>query len=157
VKRLLYALAYVLFLYGPAYSGEIAIGDSIAVGLNLPGSAQVGISPKEVVRRIAMTPLNDLHNNIIILSTGLSNDPTDDANTDLELRMLAAVEAKHVVLLGVGVEVSNSMAINQWLKSIAEYNGWIYIDGWQKVHPDYRALKANIAAYVCMAHWQCDI
>jgi hypothetical protein len=150
----LYALAYTLLLCAPAYAGEIAIGDSIAVGLNLPGSAKVGIGPKEVVRRIAMTPLNALHNNIVILSTGLSNDP-DAANAELELEMLHAVGAR-VVLLGVGIEIENSLVVNQWLKSIAVYNGWVYLDGWQKVHPDnYRVLHENIREYICMAHWEC--
>lgn len=142
-----------------AHAAELAIGDSLAVGIaaesHETGYAKVGLSPKGVVDIIGRTPLNDLHGNIVILSTGYSNSPMErSTNVELELDMLQAAGAK-VVILGVGIEVKGSLEINQWLQGQAKYRGWVYIDGWQRVHPNYKKLRENIDMFECLAHWQC--
>lgn len=156
---ILVAAGFVLLMAVAAHSAEreeIAIGDSIAVGLELPGSAKVGLSPKAVVQRIAAMPVNDLYGHVVILSTGLSNDPKDFANVVLQLEMLRAAGAA-VVLLGVGAEMKGSLEINQWLRAQAQSRDWVYIDGWQKVHPEnYRALRDLIREYECHARWLCN-
>jgi hypothetical protein len=138
-----------------AHSAELAIGDSIAVGLQLPGTAKVGISPKEIVRRIGMTPLADLHGQIVVLSTGLSNDPKQSAYVLIQMKMLHAAGAK-VILLGVGAAVKQSVEINKWLEAVADYNDIPFIDGWANIHPaNYRVLLDNIRLVECQDYKIC--
>lgn len=149
----LYALAIIFASYAPAYSQEIAVGDSLAVGLELPGDAKIGRSPAAVVTALSGIPLRLLHQRVVILSTGLSNDPSQMDEAKLQLDMLEATGSK-VILLGVGVVVPGSFEINAWLKAEAEDRGWIFIWGWQGVHPqDYRRLLAAARAEECR-YWR---
>lgn len=151
--------AWITFclVFSRAHSAELAIGDSIAVGLQLPGSAKVGIGPKEVVRRIGMTPLPELHDQVVVLSTGLSNNPAQSSYVLLQMKMLKAAGAK-VVLLGVGATLPQSVKINQWLSDLADYYDVPFIDGWVDVHPaDYRVLLENIRLVECQDYELCGV
>jgi hypothetical protein len=154
---LAYALALLWLALGPtpAHSAELAIGDSIAVGLELPGSAKVGIGPKEVVRRIGNTPLNQLYHRVVILSTGLSNDPSQWPYVPVQLAMLKAAGA-YVIVLGVGSEVAGLAEFNDTLKAEALANDMAFVWGWPDVHPaNYRVLLDNIRRAECQAFKVC--
>lgn len=157
VLRALLAAGSLTAFLAPAYAVplELAIGDSIAVGLRLPGSAQVGIGPKAVFERIAMISPNDLYGTVVVLSTGLSNDPSGINYVPVMLAMLHAAGA-HVIVLGVGVELKGSLELNMYLKAYAIHFGMPYIDGWQHVHPDnYRKLLENVRWFECVTYQIC--
>lgn len=158
MKRLLQILACLLCLNGaPAHSQELAIGDSIAVGLNLPGDAAVGRSPKAVVAALAMVPLEKLKGKVVILSTGLSNDPSQFEYVTLQLDMLRWAGAK-VILLGVGDEVPRFVGLNRWLKAQAEAREILFVWGWPDVHPgDYKLLLKIIRRNECRVYRVCEV
>jgi hypothetical protein len=150
------SLLFSLLVPAQAHSAELAIGDSIAVGLALPGSATVGIGPKEVVRRIGNTPLNQLYHRVVILSTGISNDPSQWAYVPLQLAMLKAAGA-YVIVLGVGTDVPALTEFNDTLKAEALANDMAFVWGWPGVHPaNYRVLLDNIRRAECQAYKVCS-
>lgn len=158
MRRLLQILACLLCLSSsPAISQEIAIGDSIAVGLNLPGDAAVGRSPKAVVAALAMVPVEKLKGKVVILSTGLSNDPSQLDQAVLQLQMLHWAGAK-VILLGVGTRVQGLEGYNDWLKLQALARDFIFVSGWPGVHPDnYRVLLLFIRKEECRLYRVCAV
>jgi len=158
--KLLYALAFILAIFAPiaccAAPAEIAIGDSIAVGLGLPGSAEIGIGPKAVLQRIAATPLNHLYGKIVILSSGVSNNPADIDYVPVQIEALQAAGA-HVVLLGVGSHVASLAPLNALLGSYAGAAGIPFIWGWPAVHPaSYRVLLENLRQVECHFYQLCS-
>jgi hypothetical protein len=144
-----------LLVTARAQAAELAIGDSIAVGLELPGSAMIGIGPKEVVRRIGNIPLGQLYHRVVILSTGISNDPGQWAYVPLQLAMLKAAGA-YVIVLGVGTDVPALAEFNDTLKAEALENDMAFVWGWPDVHPEnYRILLDNIRRAECQAYKIC--
>lgn len=153
-------LALALFLApvtanaGPT---ELAIGDSIAVGLRLPSFAQVGIGPHAVFARIASLPPEALRGRVVVLSTGMSNNPADWKYVPWQLTALDAAGAR-VVVLGVGNEIDQATKINEWLGKLAKAHKMIFIHGWQAVHPEsYAELLRYIHAAECNAWRICGI
>lgn len=152
--KLLYALAFICAICAPAYADEIAIGDSIAVGLGLPGSAKIGIGPEAVLERIRRAPY--VYGDVVILSTGLSNDPT--ASDDLIAQQIVALQTNgaHVILLGVGEHVPNLWRLNEVLGAHAARAGIPFVYGWPEVHPpSYPALLRQVREVECNIYKVC--
>jgi hypothetical protein len=130
----------------PAAGRELAIGDSLAVGLQdrcrLSGNGKIGRSPKSVLQVIETLPPGQLADATVILSSGASNDPD---HADLALLQIASLKraGAHVVLLGVGDGVRNYFAVNRELARIAAVTGIPFVYGWHGVHPpDYPSVLA---------------
>jgi hypothetical protein len=147
LRAVVLVLVAVFALLDPASGREIALGDSLAVGLqdrcNIPGNGQIGRSPASVLRMIQSLPPGQLTGATVILSSGASNDPE---HTDLALLQIAALKragARIIVLLGVGDGVRNYAAVNRQLIRIAAATGAPFVYGWRGIHPpDYPAVFA---------------
>lgn len=139
-------LLALLALSGPVAGRELAIGDSLAVGLHdickLEGNGRIGRRPATVLQVIEQLPPGQLAGATVILSSGASNDPD---HADLALLQIASLKraGAHVVLLGVGDGVKNYDAVNRLLIRIAAITGIPFVYGWHGVHPpDYPAILA---------------
>jgi len=128
----------------PSIGRELAIGDSLAVGLQdecrLAGDGEVGRTPATVLQVIKGLPPEQLAGATVVLSSGASNDPD---HADLALPQIAALKraGARVVLLGVGDGVRNYKAVNRELIRIAAIMGIPFVYGWHGVHPpDYPAV-----------------
>lgn len=153
------AITMLLWAIGHPKAAELAIGDSLAVGVaaaeHSTGYAKIGATPKEVVALIGRTPLRDLHGQVVVLSTGLSNDMDTEDYVPIQLEMLKAAGAK-VILLGVGVTLQGSLEVNTYLKNWAMFYNIPYIDGWKDVHPkDYGVVLDNIRWFECVTYKTC--
>ena len=139
--------AFAFFaLSGPVAGRELAIGDSLAVGLRdkckLEGNGQIGRRPASVLQVIETLPPGQLAGATVILSSGASNDPE---HADVALLQIAKLKlaGAHVVLLGVGDGIRNYQAVNRQLIRIAAVTGIPFVYGWHGVHPtDYPAVLA---------------
>lgn len=119
-----FVIGYLMLLltaaFGSSLAKEIAIGDSLAVGLNLRGEARVGASPKDIVEMIGNIPLERLRGQIVFLSSGILNDPNQGAYVNTELDMLKAAGA-HVILIGVSQKAPTALSL--WIGALAgSYN-----------------------------------
>jgi hypothetical protein len=140
------ALLVLFALSAPVVGRELAIGDSLAVGLQdkcrLGGNGQIGRRPAGVLQVIETFPPGQLAGATVILSSGASNDPE---HADVALLQIARLKlaGAHVVLLGVGDGVRNYQAVNRLLIRIATVTGIPFVYGWHGVHPtDYPAVLA---------------
>ena len=146
LRALASALLALFALSAPAVARELAIGDSLAVGLQdkcgLAGNGQIGRRPAGVLQAIETLPPSQLAGATVILSSGASNDP---GHADLALLQIAKLKraGAHVVLLGVGDGVRNYPAVNRQLARIASITGIPFVYGWHGVHPpDYPSVLA---------------
>jgi len=132
----------------PASARELAIGDSIALGLQqqcqLEGNGQTGQTPARVLESIEAIPRFQLMGTTVILSSGASNDPD---RADLAFLQIAALKraGAHVVLLGVGEGVRNYDTINGMLAAIAQRMRVPFVYGWAGVHPTSYAAVLKVA------------
>jgi|SRR5579862_4598424 len=146
LRALTFVFATLLALSGPVAGRELAIGDSLAVGLQgfckLAGNGRIGRSPAAVLQVIEQLPPGQLAGATVILSSGASNDPL---HADLALLQVVSLKraGANVVLLGVGDGVKNYDAVNRQLIRIAAATGIPFVYGWHGVHPpDYPAVLA---------------
>lgn len=147
--------------FGAPLAHEIAIGDSIAVGIatemHSVGYAKVGNSPKAVLELLARVPLNDLHGNVVFLSTGLSNDPSQARYVQTMIDMLTAAGAK-IIVLGVGEAIPGSAEINNWLADLCTQQKIGFAYGWEGVHPpDYGYVLNYLHRVECTHYKVCAI
>jgi hypothetical protein len=140
------AFVALLALSRPVAGRELAIGDSLAVGLQdickLEGNGRIGRRPATVLQVIEQLPPGQLSGATVILSSGASNDPDHADLAFLQIATLKRAGAR-VVLLGVGDGVRNYEAVNRQLIRIAAVTGIPFVYGWHGVHPpDYPAILA---------------
>lgn len=150
--------------YVPAVGGRYAalsaaatqpyvVGDSLAQGVaqagKLASNAAQGYSPTKVMGLITGPNMGSVLNRDVILSSGLSNDPSQADQVAQQIAELKARGARNVTVLGVG-DAPSLAGANDKLAAIAKDNGATFqpIDptslGADHVHPKsldaYRAL-----------------
>jgi hypothetical protein len=157
------ALTFLLLLSGQANAQtEIAIGDSIAVGLKLSGQlkggAVVGASPRMVAHMVGTYPADLFKQAVVILSCGASNDTTQLGYCKEDVHYLTSLGA-YVVLLGVGDVIPNSQQVNDILLSYTnDYPNTLFVHGWFEVHPpSYPALLRFIREHECISWRICQV
>lgn len=157
MKKLLYALALILGLYGQAHSQEIAIGDSIACGLktagHLQGGCKVGASPMLVAEMVATYPSDLYKDQVVILSCGVSNNPAQIEFCLKDMDFIAE-HGGRIVLLGVGTVIPGSYDLNSLLKAYADVHDAIFIWGWHDVHPNDYAQVLKLAREQECVYWR---
>jgi hypothetical protein len=149
--------AFIIFMIISGHSAEIeyAIGDSIAEGLQLPGQALVGASPRVVLVEIGSMPVELYRGRVVILSSGVSNDPSEINLVPIQLKMLKDYGAKPI-LLGVGAWVPRFAGINDRLEGFARDADVPFLWGWSGVHPDnYKIVLANLRVIECQIYKIC--
>lgn len=140
---------------------ELVIGDSIACGVadagDLEYDCKIGLSPKGVLAMLKTYSPEKLKGRIVILSGGVSNDPSQLSVVEQELEYLDKAGAK-VVILGVGQVIPDSQNINKLFGLYADHYGAIAVAGWYEVHPsNYRALLKFIRDQECREWRVCEI
>lgn len=150
--------------YVPAVGGRYAalsaataqpyvVGDSLAQGVaqagKLPSNAAQGYNPTKVMGLITNPNMGSVLNRDVILSSGLSNDPSQADVVAQQIAELKARGARTVTLLGVG-DAPLLAGANDKLAAIAQSNGATFqpVDpttlGADHIHPKsldaYRAL-----------------
>ena len=155
------ALAILLVaLIANAHAQELVIGDSIAVGVagagKLPGDAKVGRAPSAIVGVIdRLAPF--LRGRVVILSTGLSNAPSQTQAAAFELDLLQQAGAK-VIVLGVGEDVPGLSELNPWLQDMANGRDMLFVWGWRGVHPaDYGDVLRGARVVECRVWRICGV
>ena len=134
---------------------EIVIGDSIACGVkdagHLQGGCHVGASPLAVLHMVLSYPVDLLSGQVVVLSSGVSNDPEQISFAGQAVAYLHDHGA-HVVLLGVGNRLSDSVRLNDTLKFFSETADGVFVWGWQNVHPqNYNEVLSVIRREECLA------
>jgi N-acetylmuramoyl-L-alanine amidase len=141
----------------PATSAPAAspyfIGDSIAVGLRGKtgeGDTVEGRNPKAVLDAINATPPEQLRGRPIVLSTGISNNPSDLASVQAQFDALKAkgVNSADIHVAGLGSR-SDIAAASPALQKLVAQNGATYGGdfraGADGVHPqDYGGVLASL-------------
>ena len=140
---------------------EIVIGDSIACGVkdvgHLRGGCHIGASPLAVLHMVISYPMVGLADQVVVLSSGVSNNPAQVALVRYAVTYLRDHRA-HVVLLGVGDRLPDSVGLNNALKFYAESVDGIFVWGWQDVHPgSYGEVLRVIREQECKAWRICGV
>jgi hypothetical protein len=116
-------------------------GDSIAVGYGgkSPGQRRVGAGPAEVysfLQQQTKNNTNPFKGALVNLSTGVSNNPSDFASIENQLKLLSASGA-NVNVLGAAQGRYNSQ--NQKLQKLSQRYGFNFLGGFEPgadlVHP----------------------
>ena len=156
-------LPLLLLLSGPANADpEIAIGDSIALGLkeagHLAGGAVVGAGPRAVAHMVGSYPTDLFKQAVVILSCGASNDTTQLGYCKEDVHYLTSLGA-YVILLGVGDVIPKSQQVNDILLSYTnDYPNTLFVHGWFEVHPpSYPALLRFIREHECISWRICQV
>jgi hypothetical protein len=158
--------------YVPAVAGKFkalsteagtpyVVGDSLAQGVagagKLPSTAIQGIGPQKVLAAITGPGMGSVLGRDVVLSSGLSNDPSQADTVAEQIAELKARGARSVTLLGVGDHPSLAGA-NDKLAAIAQDGGATFrpIDpttlAGDRIHPkDYRPLLPTAQPAVAAA------
>lgn len=148
---------------------DYIMGDSIAAGIAIngfglknrsgayavkskdaKGISEVGASPKKILGFLEEIGKQNFTNKNVILSTGLSNGPTDLDNIRKELQLLKDVNAK-VYMIGVSNKPPSNLPDlkggNDKLKTLASEFGFTFFGGFDPisdgVHPNYSNYYKN--------------
>lgn len=111
-------------------NNSLFVGDSIARGYKQSNLATNGHNPKKVLNTLQKASSNGgLTGKTVVLSTGLSNNVTDWANVDKQLKLLSESGA-NVVVLGIADNFKDNTTlanqVNTKLKQKAEAYGFGY-------------------------------
>ena len=111
-------------------NNSLFVGDSIARGYKQSNLATNGHNPKKVLNTLQKASSNGgLAGKTVVLSTGLSNNVTDWANVDKQLKLLSESGA-NVVVLGIADNFKDNTTlanqVNTKLKQKAEAYGFGY-------------------------------
>lgn len=111
-------------------NNALFVGDSIARGYKQSNLATNGHNPKKVLNTLQKASSNGgLTGKTVVLSTGLSNNVTDWANVDKQLKLLSESGA-NVVVLGIADNFKDNTTlanqVNTKLKQKAEAYGFGY-------------------------------
>lgn len=152
---------FLLPLSPPLSAQEIVIGDSIACGVkdagHLRGGCHIGASPLAVLHMVLSYPVDELADQVVVLSGGASNNP---AQVDFTRQAISYLKdhGAHIVLLGVGNSLPDSVGLNEALKNYTETADAIFVWGWRDVHPDnYAEVLRVIREQECKAWRICVI
>jgi hypothetical protein len=141
------------------YKPDISIGDSIAFGLQqlkkgIGGDARVGSAPREVLGKIiGLDKAGMLANKKVVLSSGLSNHPSESELETIEqqLKLLKSAGAS-ITLLGISNEREAYAPLNKKLKELAGKYDATFVPltsthrDSSRVHPEYNELLGAILA-----------
>lgn len=130
------------------------VGDSIAAGIqsagSYQGSAKVGAAPPAVLQTIQALPSDQVRGQSVVLSSGVSNDPSQIDVVGQQIAALKAKGAASVTLVGVGTRQDFS-GLNDKLQQIAQQSGahFVPIDpsslSADQVHPaSYQGLASVV-------------
>lgn len=141
-----------------ANSKPMTIGDSIGDGVKASiggdGDTRVGRPPAEVLQRIQALPDKALAGRPLILSSGMSNNPTENIATvgkQIDAAIAKGAKPGDIKLLGVGDRADfKSNSINQKLIALAAERGVSFVPlgalpPGEHVHPNTKGY-ADIAA-----------
>lgn len=161
--RLLRASVLSVLLLTPlrGYAHEVVIGDSLACGVldagKLYGVCRVGASPKLVNFMLLQYPAEALKGSSVILSCGVSNNPSQIDYCRRDLAYLTANGAK-VIMLGIGTSIPDSVALMQQLKLYSNLYDAPLVYGWHDVHPqNYGLVLRVIRGEECRLRRICSI
>lgn len=155
-------LPLLLFLpLSPLSAQEIVIGDSIACGIkdvgHLRGGCHIGASPLAVLHMVLSYPVELFQGQVVVLSSGTSNNSIQISLVSTMVDYLKDHGA-HIILLGVGDRLPDSVGLNNTLKFYAESVDGIFVWGWQDVHPSsYGAVLRVIREQECKAWRICGV
>ncbi len=139
-----------------AAGGPVIAGDSLASKGGLGGTGVVGASPKAVLSAVqADSRAGKYSGQPVVLSTGASNDPTDLASVEQQIREAQGGNAGKITVLGVGPAVeAKAPGTNAKLQALATSYGAQFVplpadqmspDGVHPTAQGYATLKAAIA------------
>lgn len=131
---------------------DVAFGDSLAVGAqrhagvsgteapfkggaDQPGTARVGAPPNEVLQRILSAPQGQISGKDVLLSTGVSNNPSDIDAVKQQIAALYSRGATNVRVMGVGTR-SDLAPLNGQLSDIAAANNATFLGPLKNVGKD---------------------
>lgn len=141
-------------------NNSLFVGDSIARGYKQSNLATNGHNPKKVLNTLQKASSNGgLAGRTVVLSTGLSNNVTDWANVDKQLKLLSESGA-NVVVLGIADNFKDNTTlasqVNNKLKQKAEAYGFGFqqlgnyrntdAEKQYKAHPDNIKLSDMVLA-----------
>ena len=140
---------------------DYIVGDSIAAGIAISsfkcstrsgsygikstdakGISKVGAKPSEVLGYLNEIGKEKFRGKNVIISTGLSNNPSDLTNIEKQLQLLKDVDAK-VYMIGVSNNPPDNLKaiVNSKLETLATKFGFTYFGGFapssDKIHPVY--------------------
>ena len=161
IRAIILPLLLLLPLSQSLRAQEIVICDSIACGVkdvgHLRGGCHIGASPLAVLHMVVTYPVVGLEDQVVILSTGVSNSPSQISFVRDIITYLRNHRA-HVVLLGIGDRLPDSVGLNDTLKFYAESVDGIFVWGWQDVHPgNYAQVLTVIREHECTFWRVCTI
>lgn len=131
-----------------------SIGDGVKASIGGDGDTRVGRPPAEVLQRITALPDNALAGRPLILSSGMSNNPSENIATvgkQIDAAIAKGAKPGDIKLLGVGDRADfKSNSINQKLIALAAERGVSFVPLGQlppgeHVHPNTKGY-ADIAA-----------
>lgn len=108
-----------------------SIGDGVKAAIGGDGDTRVGRPPAEVLERINALPANALAGRVLILSSGMSNNPTEGITTvgkQIDAAIAKGAKPGDIKLLGVGDRADfKSNNINQLLIAVAAHHGVTFV------------------------------
>lgn len=127
----------------PLRHDSIVIGDSIAQGLReacgLLGDTMVGRTPRNILIATNVIDAKKIKGKHVVLSTGLSNDPSKKDLPRQQINALIKAGAFSVTVLGVGTR-ADLAGVNELLASAAASAGATFVPlgrlAADQVHPE---------------------